>query len=81
MSKTFADYENLIKSIDAQYDKNNETIRIVLVNIVDDWKEERIKMIEAMKVAHDTMHPLNYDSINADMSRDALKVIITDSEK
>lgn len=81
MNKTFADYENLIKSIDAQYDKNNEAIRISLVNIVDDWREERMKMIEVMKAAHDTMHPLNYDSINADMSRDALKAIITESEK
>lgn len=81
MNKTFADYENLIKSIDAQYDKNNETIRIALVNIVDDWREERKKMIDAMKMAHDTMHPLNYDSCNADMARDSLKAIITDSEK
>lgn len=81
MNKKFTEYENYIKSLNPQDDMMDEMVRIILVNIVDDWKEERIKMIDAMKMAHDTMHPLNYNSINADMARDSLKVIITDSEK
>ena len=81
MNKTFKHYKNLIESIEPPYEREKEDVRLALSNILDDWKEERGKMIEAMKLAHDTLHPLNYDSYNSEMTRDDLKAIITKAEK
>jgi len=50
-------------------------------DILNDWNKERAEMIEVMKMACDTLHPLNYDSYNADMARDELKKIITKAER
>jgi hypothetical protein len=45
MQKSFKEYKEYIKSINPQYDKESETIRLALVNIIDDWEEERGKYL------------------------------------
>ena len=65
MQRSFIEYEKIIKSIEPQYFKDNEDLRLVFLNILDDWREDREKLINMLKIAIDTIEEMqNLPSVN-----------------
>jgi hypothetical protein len=74
MNKSFREYKDCIKSIDPPYDRENEFssgttltkyIRLAMVNIIDDWGEERNKLYGCLKILVDSIEEMhNLPSVN-----------------